>query len=628
MRKNLAAVSTSLAIGVFIAGFAFTPNAALAQARGAAPAKGGGLASLSPDALGAKAFLEDLLARRYTQELSTLVDREQFSLGAQLDLIPVASPVLQTPKPTDSEPLNDLMLGSLDADQLLKGYMGVAEEKPASKLLDHFRIKSVNVSVGLKADLNPQIKAEVEGWLKKRLSAEFGGAGKGAVTFIKTLEKPKDVAQEPKVKTIYDWLGEFQSLAGQIVISLAILIGVILYRLLSRGEGGLAADANGMGSSEDSSDLAALQRAAAEVQADNDKDLQADLEFDSAERVRANNDIESLKSRIIELVPRLSGYLEDVVRNWCHMGENGKLRLACFAEAAGKETGKLPIPVDALPDVQKIFARMPEIHPRDKRESLEKAYWDLLSVLNLGSDSLSTPFAYLDGLNLSMVNKVLMEQNPKLRTVVSLYMTNDLRQRYLKSLSMDAKREILESAAGLSEIRAEELETLDRSLLLKLNPTREQEIVALEMTLPKIVAALTPSEEIMLLAQMKGPAIEEYKRTTASLAFLAEWPDDKIRIVFMGMTPDELISFLRVRPDLQERCLSMASMMVGEIARDELSRPDKTSATDKDKALEFFTTRIKGLVQSGEINLMEVFGPVPTATTHQIGTDDEAKRVA
>ena len=630
-----------ITLGVIAAVLFFGTNAQSATKAGA-KAPGSTQTSLNPDALSAKAFLEGLIVRRYNLELGTIVDHEAFTLGAQLDLAPVP-PVTATKAP-EPEPFTDLMLGTLDADSLAKAQIPLApadERTLAQKVLENYRIRAVNVSVGLHDDLDPKVKTDVEQWLKKRLSTEFGSAAKGFVSIIqrvpiKKIEKPEEKVPE----TLIDYIGRYQSFAGQAVIAAAIILGIFLWLILSKmlGLGGAAAGAgdgmglpNGAAATEDSSDFASLAQAAQEIQAEQALEAKNEAEAQEREINRSGRDVESLKLRLRELTPRLTNYLEEIIRQWCMMGDAGRLRLACFAEAAGKETGKLPIPVDALPEVQKVFAKMTEISTKDKREALEKAYWDLLSTLNLGSESLSQPFSYIDGMNLTMVNKVLMDQNPKLKTLVSLYMNKDMRGRYLKSLNLASKKELLLQAAQMSEIRADELETFDRGLMGRINPTVGQEIVPLEMSFMKIVDALTPIEEITILSEMKNDAIEIFKRTRPSLAFLHQWPDDKLRVAMIGITPDELITYLRLRPEMKERMLSLASMMVSEIAGEELNAPDKSPLAEKEKAIDFFTTRIRTLVEQNDVNLEEVFGPLEISNVLQLNPDsasDGGKQVA
>lgn len=202
--------------------------------------------SLSTEALGAKAFLEDLMTKRLSQELSTKVDKQSFSLGSQLDLIavrpPIPAPIAQplSKIPWESEPMSDLMMGALDPEELLKSFAASSspsdEKSPIRKILEGFKIKSVMVSVGLRDDLAPEVKNEVETWLKTRIAKEFGSAGKGSVSFIKMPTKKKEPVLE---KTLWQWLEQFQSLAGQLILGLSIFFGIVAWQLMSRGGGRL-----------------------------------------------------------------------------------------------------------------------------------------------------------------------------------------------------------------------------------------------------------------------------------------------------------------------------------------------------------------------------------------------------
>lgn len=588
-------------------------------------AKGAGTA-MNPEALGAKAFLEGLLVRRYSLELATIVDRDAFTLGAQLDLTPVA-PLAPPPpkefKAPEFDPYTDLMLGSIDADKLLKSVVGPVDERTvAQKFMENFRIRSVVIAVGLRDDLNGSVKGEVEQWLKKRLSTEFGSAGKALVTIIKRVPEKKVVEKGPP-KDWMEWAIQYQQLAGQVLLAATILAGVLLWQLLSKILGtsaGAAAnagaeEASAGGSSEESSDFAALAEAAKELQAEQEKEDEAARAQDELDRQRTGRDIEGLTQKLREILPRMSGHLEEVVRQWCNMGDAGRLRLVCFAEVAFRDAGKLPIPVDALPEVQKVFARMSEIEVSEKREALEKAYWDMLSTLNLGSESLKQPFSYVENMGLNAVRKVLVDQNPRLRTLVSLYMTKDMRKNFIKSLSAAGKKELLVQAGQLTEIQSEELESMDRGLMGRIKPTVGHEMVPLDMSLLKIIEGLSIIEEITLLADIDTPAMKEFKRTYPSLAFLGEWPDDQLKMFLMGLTPDELVSYLRFRPDQKDRMLAMASMMVAEIAKEELASPDTMTQAEREKSIEFFSQRLKAMVDQNEIVLTDIFGQSEASVT-------------
>ncbi|CAN5679714.1 hypothetical protein BH10BDE1_BH10BDE1_17340 [soil metagenome] len=597
---------------------------------GSSPAYAASKTALAPEALSAKALLEDMLARRYTQGLATKVDKQSFSISAELDLTEIRK---AEPKPLagtgETEPISDLMLGMLDPETLMKN--SPDDKVAVQKFLDNYKIKTVEVHVGLSEALAPEVKAEVEKWLTDRLTSEFGKTGKGAVDFIKL---PTVKIPQIAPKTLWDWLSQFQSLAGQLALAIALILGVLLWQMLTprassevnqNGDSKNLVEAPLGGSGAGAGSAASAAAATAEKE-------KVEREKIARDEITASEDIVRITERLNELLPKVGKDIESVMRSWCQMGEPGWLKVATFAEAVGKGMGKLPIPVDALTEVSKVFSRMTEVTVSEKRDVLQKSYWDLLTVLNLGPSALDQPFGYLGGFNIGMVSQVLLEQNPKMKTVVSLFMPPDLRMKYMAGLSMEAKKELLESAAGMSEIPSDELRALDGNLMSMFKPTNKKDVVPLEMTLTKLVAALTPVEEILLLSGMKGKAVDEFKLSSPSLAFLGEWPDDKLSILLSQASPDELSAYGRVRPDLKDRLLALAPAMTAEMVGEELARPDRSNIKDKGVWIESFAKRLKTMVLSKELNLDEIFS-VPANTDVGLGlvaegTGNDSKRVA
>ena len=334
--------------------------------------------ALAPEALSAKALLEDLLARRYAQNLGTKVDKASFSVSAELDLTEIRKPVLPpiALAQTEPEPISDLMLGMLDPEAMMKNYTGPESKETVQKFLDNYKIKTVQVHVGLSESLAPEVKAEVEKWLTDRLTTEFGKVGKGVVSFIKipTLKIP-----EIAPKTMWDWLSQFQSLAGQLVLAIAVILGVLLWQMLtprSKSEINQNGDSKSVVEAPLSGAGAGATAAAAETE-------RVEREKVEREETVAGDEITRITERLNDLLPKVGKDIENIMRSWCQMGEPGWLKVATFAEAVGKEMGKLPIPVDALTDVSKVFAQMSEMSVASKRDILQKSYWDLLTVMNL-----------------------------------------------------------------------------------------------------------------------------------------------------------------------------------------------------------------------------------------------------
>jgi hypothetical protein len=571
--------------------------------------------ALAPDALSAKALLEDLLARRFSQNLSTRLERSMFSVSAELDLQAVPRQT-ERPKPVEGsgeqEPISDLSLGMLDPEALLKNFAPPGQQQEfAKQFLEGFKIRKVAVSVGLSETVPQEARTEIEKWLTERVNSEFGKVGKGTVTTIRVApQRPVEIAPP---KTPWDLLSQFQSLAGQLVMALAIILGVLLWGILSpRKQPSLSAVPSDASAASKSAASSGVGTGVVPGLSEEEKQRLED-EREARQEQIASAGVESTRLKILEVLPKVNQHLESILRAWSQGGETGWRKIATISEVVGKDLGKLPIPVDAVADIQRTFTKMAGVKAQEKFDILQKSYWDLLTVLNIGPSALEQPFGYLGGMNIGMVSQVLMEQNPKMRTIVSLFMPTELRSKFMKTMSLEAKRELLVAAAGMSEIPTEELKNFDRGLMSKFRSDEKSDVVPLEMTLNKLVEALDPSEQIVLLAGMQGQAAEEFRRTTPSLAFLSEWPEEALGALLAQASTDEVVALCRVRPDLKERVLKCAPQLTVAMVDDELAGPDRMSAKDKGVWIEALTKRLRTLVMTKALVLDEIF-PITSNT--------------
>ncbi len=551
------------------------------------------------DELSAKAFLEDLMIRRYTQGLSTVVNKQAFVVGVQLDLMdtPKVAPKPNEKPPDQIETPTDLLVGTLDPEKLMQQY-GMNEEKPllvgylASK-----RIKAVFVSIGLQETIGEEAKKDVSKWLSDRLAAEFGNAGKGNVTFVKDL--PKIEKTDTPAKAWWDWLNEFQHLAGQLLMVVAALSGIMFWRLTTAKA---TVNSNKMG---DASSI----NLSTENKTPKDPAL-TDGAADIKKTLDQTRDLEELLSitvKINSLVPRLTKDLESVVRSWCQSGDEGKLKLVCFAEAVGRDLGRLPIPVDSVKEMAKIFSKMAEVQTKEKLQILEKAYWDLVSVLNLGSAVLVQPFSYLSGVDVNLINSMLINQNPRMKTLVSLFLPGEVRQKFIKPMTSDQKLELLNIAAQLNEIPSDDLFNFDKDLMGKMKSGSSADSIPLEMSLEKVISSLSIVEEIDLLTKIQHSSLIEYKRKRVSLAFFKDWPDDKLSVALSRLAADKVVTYLRYVPEMKEKLIALSPPMAAEVIGDEYNQPDKMSVQDKIQNLENIVSILNEMVVNKEIDLSEVF---------------------
>ncbi|MEO5668251.1 MAG: hypothetical protein ABIR96_09350, partial [Bdellovibrionota bacterium] len=523
--------------------------------------------------------------------LSTLVDKSIFAISAQLDLIEVAPKVPEAPKekPEDALPM-DLRIGTLDPDELIQRYADPETQAKIGSFLSGYRIQKATLTVGLTNGVSDDVKTMVETWLKTRTSQEFGGIGAGSVSFVKQ-----------KQKKFIEQLSEFQGLAGQGLIAIAIIMGALLWMISRKGA---SSDVVNKGQLQSEQGGASAQSASNTASGD----LSTKTSNSDSEDTRLHSEIASYSQKLAELGKSLSSDTEAVLRSWCEEGETGKLKLACFTEAAGRSLGRLPIPVDAIQDLTKIFATMSEMPTKEKRDLLNKAYWDLISAVNLGADTLKRPFGYLATLNVEAIGQALIEQNTRMKALVSLHMPVKLRQGFLQSVDLETKKLLVQEAANLGSIPAAQYKELENQFKMQLSGGEaRQDMVAFDVALEKMAEALSPLEEISVMGEIQGSGIQRYRNAIPSLAFLGQWPDDKLTSLLSNVMPNEIVAYLRTRPDLENRIIALSPPMAGAVAQDELKRADAMSDDDKNRILITLLDRVKALVDQGEVNLKAIF---------------------
>jgi flagellar motor switch protein FliG len=559
----------------------------------------------SAEILSAKSFLEDILVKRYTQGLATIVDKQAFVISAQLDVVEMPA----TDKKNDpiknfkvSETPFDLTVGSLDSEQIIQQYASPEEQKAAVvSFLTTKKIKGVFVSVGVREDLGEDMKKNIEAWIKTRVEKEFGSIAKYEVAFLKDI--PDRPSREVH-KNWIDWLNQFQALAAVTLAALTFFLAVLFWRFTTsklstsntssgekapitlKTEGFLGATAGG-GIGGSGSSMTTLS----------DDDVK-----------KTTEDAFILSQKINALTPRISDEINNLSRIWSLAGEEGQFKLVCYADAIGKELGRLPIPPEVINDIAKIFGRMSQVSIKEKKEALEKVYWDLMTTLNLGSSALEQPFSYLNNLETGEdVNHILMDQNPKLKTLVSLYLPKDVRRKYIKGLTDEQKLELLETATQLNQISTGELKKYETVVRGRMAPDTQEDTVQLDMTFDKIVSSLGLLEQFDLLPKMKSTELQDYKRRIPTVAFLNEWPEDKLGLILSRLSADQILLYLRLNSDMKDRFLKLSPPMVAEVLEDDLLRTDTSSSADKEAALKQIESVMISICKNKEVDLTEIF---------------------
>ncbi len=535
------------------------------------------------DVISVKAALEDMLVRRYAQELSAIVSYERFNVGARFDLIVVDDKEdKRNAKAQDN--YTDLDLGYLDADTLFDRYSNI--ESGTVSPLAKYAIKAVSINVGIQENMGEQIKKSVDDWLQARVKDEFGGIGKAQVQFIQS---------ENSNPTLLDRVIQMQGLVGQLILAIAILLGVILWKLLSGGSSKtepLQSSVNIESKTEMKAGEGVFGSGSAKSA---DLDLQKSLELK----------IDQLSFQIKDLAPKLVDHLEMIISQWSEQGEEGLMQIAGFAEISGSVLGSLPIPKEHKKKMGDVFAQMSALSLDKRHDVTNKIYWDLVASLNLGSDALNRPFSFLGNTSLGTVNQVLLGNNADIQTVVSLYMPEAMRKNYFSKLDNDKKVELLNTAAKLSTISQDRLKDIENQIAPYFDQKIDDAEVSLSMTLNKLIDSMTFMDACRLMSKVKGPMVEEYKIKHPHIGFFSDWTVSSQEILIKKATNEELNAYIRVVPEMSPNVLELVSPRARQILEDDLGRPDNMLEAEKEKLIQSLHNRLLNLVYSNAINLEE-----------------------
>jgi hypothetical protein len=533
------------------------------------------------DVISVKAALEEMIVRRYRQELSAIVSAERFNVGARFELSIVDENKRAAASANDN--YTDLDLGYLDADTLFDRYANV--DAGSVSPLAKYAIKSVAVNVGLQQNMGEAIKKSVEDWLQARVKEEFGSLGKSQVQFIQN---------ESSNPTTLDRVIQMQGLVGQLILAIAILLGVVLWRLLSGG-GSKAETSSSSVNIQSKTEMTAADGLMGGGKNSSDTRNTQDLAIE--------NKIEQISIQVRDLAPKLVDQLDQLISQWCDQGEEGLMQIACFAEISGSVIGSLPIPQEHKKKMGDIFSQMSELSLDKRLDITNKTYWDLVASLNLGTDALHRPFSFLGNSSLGTVNQVLLGNDVDIQTVVSLYMPEAMRKNYFSKLENDKKIELLNAAAKLSTISQEKLKNIE----LKIAPYFEEKIdetdVSLSMTINKLIESMSILDSCRIMQKVQGPMVEEYKLKHAHIGFFADWTAASQEVLIKKSTNDELMAYVRVVPDMKPNVLELISPRAKQILEDDLSREDNSSDAEKEKQLQSLQNRLLNLVYTNVISL-------------------------
>lgn len=575
-----------------------------------------------------KAHLEEMISQRLSSTIATTLQKDDFNVSVQVDMVEVPpkkeSFPKETPKAAETERPLDLSVGLVDAESLIRKYEDdlheareralVLSQRAAAEVKPEFTVKSIQVFVGLKSSLGEEYAKELQDWIKKRLSSNFGPAVSVTTGLLKSAPS---APEEPK--TIFDFLNKIQSLLGFLVLSAAGLLAVLLMKFISSKDA--SENRKLTAQLQQNMRLQQEEKAALPQETEPEKPELPEPPAFSGHELEA---IRELKGSIVLSLSENSARLNDVLREWFDTGERGMYKAACLMDVMISAKRVLAeahpglnidwghaVPQSFQRNMAEIFANMSSMTPTFKIQILEEIYWDFISLKALGPSALSQPFQYVEAMPVNDVKNLLAGQQPRLRALAVLHMNEETMEDYMKRLPFEGKREIVEETLQMEKVLSTDIEAASETLKFAIKQKQDDtRTVSLKSMAPKLLNALSALDEIKLLRELGiklSDGAASIKRSIPALAFLGEWPESLLKRVFVSAVNDEVMAYLRVMPELKDRILPLCPPRVQEIVGGDLSKPDLMSDEVKEKHLSALKLRLLQTVNRENINLEEIF---------------------
>ncbi len=597
--------------------------------------------SSRPELIEIKSRIEDSIAKRYKERISTRIPQELFNVAIQAELIvhdpksesPQSSGSPNTNNKSSSAELSDLNLGIIES--LASGNDGQNPEKridiPKS-FLERIEIKKIEVVVGLSPKLGEEYKKTFKPWLNSTVKSDFGSIGSTKIAELAPLPKeeipPAPVLEEkPRVLTFEEKFGNYQNAIGFGLFSLILLVGILLLKFLPsrdmKEQMNLSLRIQEMKNSQlqiqnsGGGNKALTEAKKAEKQ---DIQLSANLLFDTFREHQRKVALIALSSPLIA---------DQVFDRWFEEGLDGRKKVASLVDCVLTFYGnnKTDVPLNSpswnLPERIKndkelpaVFTSFSTLSLQERTALVEKTYWDLLSVKTLGDKLTNLPFASVAQLSASKIQKVLSKQDKKVQSLTILHLPQEKMEEVVSALSFDEKKSMIIEAFAIPRMKPQELEMADQSLkfLIKKEDVAEDGLIEIQSMIPNMLMCLSPFEEIQLVQQILPTLSDQgffIKQNYPSLAFISEWPEDKLKYFLTGVQPNDILALVKAVPESSETVFAVIPSRTQTILKDSLNKT--LSPEEINRGLEGLRLKLFKAVNDGQINLNLIFKEAPTA---------------
>lgn len=578
------------------------------------------------DLIAVKASIENMITQRYHDRIATQLPTELFKVAVQVE-IEIKKDDTTRPAQANTNDLNK------NNNQLSDISLGIIESvNPPENILpketkNNILIKKVEVMVGLSAKLDSQYRDKFKPWLDSLVKNEFGNLGQTKITELAPLPKLDPITKEKpespeRILTFDEKFGHYQNALGLVVFAVIFLLAVLLLKFLPSRD-----------VKEQVQTSLRIQEMKAQIQNTQNRSQlmekeKKDKNFEKGPEIQLNANLlfDSLKDhqrKVALLAFYQVSILDTIFARWADEGLEGRKKIAIlmdsllsfYGESAqnNKDSGlnfNLPEKLKNDKQLYEAFQIVAEMSLSQKTVLIEKAYWDLLSQKALSVGQQKKPFASIIELPSNKIHKLLSGQDKKVQSLTILHLPQEKMEQVITDFTMDQKESILINAFETPNVKSQDLELVDESLrfFVQKESALDSSGVDIPTLVPNFLMSLKSSEELQLLSQVL-PKLKDkgfyLKQNYPSIAFLPEWPEDKLKSLLAPLPSTDLQCLIRSLPQLQERVLKFIPSRNQIMLKDMLKRP--ISDDELNRGLDVIRLRLFKWVNDGQIQLDVVF---------------------
>jgi hypothetical protein len=569
--------------------------------------------------------------------------------------------VTAPPKPEKKKELPDsasgMELGSIDVREIIESYQNeITELKLYKEKLQperkepQFNVTRIEVVVGLSDKYDDVYMAQFKQWIVKRIQYDYGRNALATVNKQKSapiVEIPKKPLEPLTWREFIPYLG--YALLGLAFILAAWLLGRGLTKL-GQGAKNFVIEHKNPFSLEHSQNqklesktelkhLLEDNRVSPSTEGDADEHLKEKSVGQSAQE-------DELVGKIIYLCLELNRGVNELVRIWLDNGNDGYLKTAVLIdtivtlkEKVSAETSaasinlkanqsaetsaaiaRLSIPLDDDlttsygVNLSEAYSQAAQMQVDEKKQYLDKIYWDLLQLRTLGVKNMRKPFDYLQAMSDVDFNEAMKFQADEAKALALMFGDQTKRKNYFSSIQGDEKEKIVQIMIGLSQISKKQIWDFDAAVKVKLISSSlnlSENFVNLLPRTMEMLGSLGAVDEIKMLRKVcttlpdQGTAI---KQQHATLAFIDEWHEPYVTRLVKIASSSELVNLIHVIPEARESVLIVCPDKVRMMVIDDLNlKPSDPQTVEKN--MYELRRKWKNICTTQNINISLVVNP-------------------